>query len=131
MTNKLEPVLMVAEIDYDAFRKNEEDCKNCDNRFKCWTNRTLVLSLVHLSISRGLNDDDKFKLSANVPSCFQCGNMTGSTIKIISKGAYKLEQEITGIILGQTIMADETNLMRLDLVGSIEKLSKFPLPFVH
>lgn len=111
-----EPTSMVAEIEHDASRKNEEQCKNCDNRFRCWTNRTLVLSLERVSIEQGMRDGDKFTFSAKVPSCFQCGNMVGSNVKIHATiGMHK--QEIRGIILGQTIRAEGTNPMELEVEG--------------
>ena len=118
MTNKinLKPIVMVAEIEYDAYRKNEEECEKCDNRFRCWTGRTLVLMVERASITRELAAiADRFTFSAKVPSCFQCGNMVGSDVTVYVSG--DTNQEIKGKVLKQIITAEGTNPMEIEIEG--------------
>lgn len=117
---------VVVEIECDAIRKNEDECRKCDERFRCWTNKmTLTLHPETFSMERSVvNLGDKFTFATKVPRCFQCGNMVGSDVKIyMTGGTPSWDREVlNGVVFAQHIRAEGSNPMVLEIKG----ITRFP-----
>lgn len=107
---------MFAELDYECSEKDEQKCGACQERFRCWTTRSLNLPILHLSISKGVNIGDEFELEAELPNCFKGGNMVGSKVKIYAEHDNVIHV-LNGIVTAETIRADDAKQMRLTLKG--------------
>lgn len=107
---------MVAELDYECVDKDEEACRDCRDRFKCWTSRSLTLPIIHLTLNKDITNKDEVSFTAELPRCFRCGNMCGSDVTIRTEvdGVVEL---FKGIIVAHYIRAEGTSPMTIEVKG--------------
>ncbi len=112
-----EPFHAVAEIQDETIRGNEEECGQCDNRFRCWTNRGLVVTINNFTATRNIAGAlDLFRLTTNkLPECFRCGNLINKEILIkTSHGSilhgYITKMTVTATKFGMTAEIEGINV---------------------
>jgi hypothetical protein len=114
----LKPMRITAELEYECVDKDEKECQQCQDRFKCWTSRTTVLPVTTMSIRQDTiyGHGDEFEFTAELPRCFRCGNMVGSKVTLRADVDGQL-QIFNGICIAHFIRAEGTSPMTIEVKG--------------
>ncbi len=109
----------MAEIEYEC-QANIGECERCQDRFRCWTNKTLILSPTRLTLNRDVSGLDEVEFTAYLPKHFRCGSMCGSGVKVTTMVDNTI-QVFEGVVIAQYMMAEENTPMQITIKGRRER----------